>query len=1436
MNNLIRKPSSYGMGVKRAFGIVLALVLAIGGISVVNTASAGADERRPVEECKSTDYFNPFDYPTAGGVDTNTFTVVATGNARFGPGGEIEGSVAVFGNLSVSDRFQMPHKVAGTAEYNPPVVDGVPVRILAGKYLGNPGGNQGILDINNAGAPQGWPYATNAGAKVADMSNLTVKLEGGFLSTEIDSNKQQSIAIKAWNEDQKGDVQTKKNSVAAYFPALDQHVTSTNGQLDVFFAEGSDKANRVTYEHGGLSGFLNDGSGKPNVVILPKDFKGNLNMPSELNGVIPEKNPLIVRFEDGTASANVKFNGFENNTDNARSVLFDFSNAADTVVIGDAMTIGAMWAPGRHIDISTGASLNGQWFSKDITRKGGGELHQFPFGPVSNVVVCPEIDTVAKVQGKDEKLVTSEDSVVVDYIGYRDLAPGKEYLLEGYLVDENGEDTGIKAEPVRFTPTEAVGQIGVTFRLTAEQITKYAGKQLTVFQELELDGKLVAAHREVSDVDQSFRIDGEPVGGFSLKKELSGVTGAEFDEDAVFTVVATWTDADGEKKTESFELPVDGSVVEGPQNLPVGTVVTFEETLKPSVGEGYEWVEVKFSPEKLTIAEGGNAVVTATNTYTETEEPVGGFSLKKELSGVTGAEFDEDAVFTVVATWTDADGEKKTESFELPVDGSVVEGPQNLPVGTVVTFEETVKPSVGEGYEWVEVKFSPEKLTIAEGGNAVVTATNTYTETEEPVGGFSLKKELSGVTGAEFDEDAVFTVVATWTDADGEKKTESFELPVDGSVVEGPQNLPVGTVVTFEETLKPSVGEGYEWVEVKFSPEKLTIAEGGNAVVTATNTYDPIEPPAPGKGKITITKVVDGTGASIAGDKEFRFTLRCEAVVPASETDNELSTDLGTDSDADATVELLDALTAVADATNEQGTSVAEDEEITFTLKAGETKHFDISEGASCVITEDTPTDVEGTIYEGVSYKVDGVSRLDGSGITVVADQTVSVTATNTYTETEEPVGGFSLKKVVAGVEADDIKDDLTFTVVATWTVDGQEKTESFILNADGTVVDGPQDLPVGTEVVFSEPTPSTIEGYEFGEVKFSPEKLTIAEGGNAVVTATNTYTETEEPVGGFSLKKELSGVTGAEFDEDAVFTVVATWTDADGEKKTESFELPVDGSVVEGPQNLPVGTVVTFEETLKPSVGEGYEWVEVKFSPEKLTIAEGGNAVVTATNTYTPDGEIIIEKTVTGPKGAEVTADKDAVFQLEASWTDRLGNSQSKIVNVVPGKPVFVDGLPVGTDITLTEVGASTSVDNVKWTDIVWSGQGVVDGEGDSASATIRLEAGDKPVSVGLENKTGANGLIIIPLPIPIFPGGGSSEDPTPEVPVTPNQPDKPGEPVTPNQPGKPGEPQVVDKGTVPKIGLANTGANVAWIAGGAVLLLLAGAWLTLRGRRDTK
>lgn len=161
---------------------------------------------------------------------------------------------------------------------------------------------------------------------------------------------------------------------------------------------------------------------------------------------------------------------------------------------------------------------------------------------------------------------------------------------------------------------------------------------------------------------------------------------------------------------------------------------------------------------------------------------------------------------------------------------------------------------------------------------------------------------------------------------------------------------------------------------------------------------------------------------------------------------------------------------------------------------------------------------------------------------------------------------------------------------------------------------------------------------------------------------------------------------------------------------------------------------------------------------------------------------------------------------------------------------------MPLDTEITLSEIGADTSVSNVKWGDIIWSGEGVSDESGDSADGTIILRSPGEPVRVGLENKTSSNALIIIPIPIPLIPGGGgSSEPPAPTEPVAPLEP---APPVVPDEdvagavPTQPGD-KVAAQQPQPR-GLAVTGADVMWIAGGGLSVLLLGAWLVLRGRRN--
>src|SRR5690625_2588040 len=219
------------------------------------------------------------------------------------------------------------------------------------------------------------------------------------------------------------------------------------------------------------------------------------------------------------------------------------------------------------------------------------------------------------------------------------------------------------------------------------------------------------------------------------------------------------------------------------------------------------------------------------------------------------------------------------------------------------------------------------------------------------------------------------------------------------------------------------------------------------------------------------------------------------------------------------------------------------------------------------------------------------------------AGESQEVTVTNTYVgdEPSVEVGGFDLVKVLDGVDAGDFPGDTVFTVVASWEVDGEAIEEEFALPVDGSVVAGPQDLPVGTVVSFDEIDVPDLDGFTFTGAEFSSESLEISADESQEVTVTNTYVGDDPAVevGGFDLVKVLDGVDAGDFPGDTVFTVVASW-EIDGEVVEEEFALPVDGSVVAGPQDLPVGTVVSFDEIDVPDL-DGYTFTGAEFSSETL-------------------------------------------------------------------------------------------------------------------------------------------------------------------------------------------------------------------------------------------
>src|SRR5699024_6466354 len=141
------------------------------------------------------------------------------------------------------------------------------------------------------------------------------------------------------------------------------------------------------------------------------------------------------------------------------------------------------------------------------------------------------------------------------------------------------------------------------------------------------------------------------VGGFDLVKVLDGVDAGDFPGDTVFTVVASW-EVDGEAIEEAFALPVDGSVVAGPQDLPVGTVVSFDVIDVPDL-DGFTFTGAEFSSESLEMSAGESQAVTVTNTYVGVFPLVElrGFDLVMVLYTTVVRAFPGDTVFTVVASW-----------------------------------------------------------------------------------------------------------------------------------------------------------------------------------------------------------------------------------------------------------------------------------------------------------------------------------------------------------------------------------------------------------------------------------------------------------------------------------------------------------------------------------------------------------------------------------------------------------------------------------------------------------------------------------------------------------------------------------------------------------------------------------------------------------------
>lgn len=124
----------------------------------------------------------------------------------------------------------------------------------------------------------------------------------------------------------------------------------------------------------------------------------------------------------------------------------------------------------------------------------------------------PKIRTKAVDKADGDQKISAKDKVtIVDTVSYTNLLVGKEYKIEGKLIDKatglpllvNGKEV---TATTTFVPEKESGTVSLEFTFDA---TALYGKKVVVFEKVYLGDKLVGAHEDINDTNQTIDIENQ---------------------------------------------------------------------------------------------------------------------------------------------------------------------------------------------------------------------------------------------------------------------------------------------------------------------------------------------------------------------------------------------------------------------------------------------------------------------------------------------------------------------------------------------------------------------------------------------------------------------------------------------------------------------------------------------------------------------------------------------------------------------------------------------------------------------------------------------------------------------------------------------------------------------------------------------------------------
>ena len=459
-------------------------------------------------------------------------------------------------------------------------------------------------------------------------------------------------------------------------------------------------------------------------------------------------------------------------------------------------------------------------------------------GNIENYGDAPEITVNTKV--KDPATDTQyskaqKDLTVVDEVSLDGLIPGREYTIEGTLMDKEtrkpiltADDKEVTAKTT-FTATNVTQVIEMTYTLDASDL---AGKSIVAFEKVYYRGKEVAAHESITDKDQTIYF---PEISTSLTDDVTGGHMAEAAENMSLTDTVNYKGLRPGREYVLKGILMDKAT--GKELLINGEKVTQELRFTPDDTDGS--VDMTFTFDGSALA--GKAVVAfesclydgkeiAVHHDIDSEEqtvhiPEIETKLTNDKTGTHEALAEKEMSLTDTVPYHNLIPGKEYTMKGVLMDKAT--GKELLINGEKVTKEVTFTPEKADGT--VELTFTFDGSSLA--GKSVVAFEDCYYDGKEIAVHHDIKSKDQTV-------DIPKIVTELVNDATGEHEAEaakemSFTDKVSyNNLKSGKEYTMKGTLMD-KETGEPLLIDGKKVTkEVTFTPEK---ADGS---VEMTFTFD----------------------------------------------------------------------------------------------------------------------------------------------------------------------------------------------------------------------------------------------------------------------------------------------------------------------------------------------------------------------------------------------------------------------------------------------------------------------------------------------------------------------------------------------------------------------------------------------------------------------